>query len=86
MDQNTPDFRQLLDNHHGFPCDYKFKFVVPAKQKRDLVNIFENSNITERLSSTGKYVSLTITRHVESAEAVLKQYEECSKIDNIVML
>ena len=79
-------FRELLDEYHTWPCDYQFKFVVPVERQRDVESLVTGASVAVRPSSKGKYVSVTLTANVKSADAVIAVHEQASKIDGLIAL
>lgn len=86
-DERRERFKALLDSRHKWPCDYLFKFIV----KKDVVDqacaVFEGEDIVLRESSGGKYVSLTLSMYLESADEVLDIYARAAdEIPGVIAL
>jgi len=84
----------LLEQCHSFPCIYMFKVIgentsafygaVLAEVSTELGGMMgQKANLTSRLSSGGKYLSVTLRLEMESAEQVLKLYERFSKVKGL---
>ena len=86
MQLEPSKFKKLLLENHQFPCKFLFKFVVPADQKDEVRALIPEAEISERPSSSGKYVSVSLNHLVDDVEHVLKIYEEAAKIENLISL
>jgi uncharacterized protein len=86
MSKDPSQLRKLLTETHQFPCDYQFKFVVPAQQKHQVLELAPQAFYSERLSKNGKYVSITLKVKVDSAQQVIDFYDAASKIENLIAL
>lgn len=87
MDPSLNDKLRLLEETHKWPGPYIFKFVVPTEQKEHLrermgLHVLES----ERLSKTGKYTSLTLTKRFKEPKEVLDQYELVRHIKGLISL
>jgi putative lipoic acid-binding regulatory protein len=60
---------------------------TPNKRKQ-LMSLFDSKNVSvkEKISSNSKYISISITKEVSSAESVIKTYKSVSKIEGIISL
>lgn len=79
-------FRELLDAHHSWPTEYLFKFIVPEALLTKTQLLFQPAEISYRMSSTGKYVSLSFSLKMESSDGVLAVYEKAKQIPGIIAL
>lgn len=90
VDDFYVNFKQKLEEEHKFPCNYMFKFIVPADEEKIalLEAIFDKSNatISNRESKNGKYTSMTIIVNVHDANDVIIYYRQVAKIEGVVML
>ncbi|QCX54152.1 DUF493 domain-containing protein [Elizabethkingia sp. JS20170427COW] len=79
-----------LDQHHDFPEDYTFKFIIENNQSKltEIYKVFDDVKYTfsTNESKNGKYVSCTIVAFVLSADQVIAFYKAVSKIDGVIML
>jgi uncharacterized protein len=78
--------KQLLDNEYIWPSKYIFKFVVRADKLKELKEIVGEEGLSEKESSKGKYISLTIVRNMSSSEEVINFYEKVYVIEGIIAL
>ena len=83
---STNDFRVSLDNEYDFPAEYSFKFIIKSKSKSKIFGLLPQSKITERLSKNGSYVSITLTKKMNSSEEIVYIYEKASKIKGVISL
>ncbi|MCX6182372.1 MAG: DUF493 family protein [Bacteroidetes bacterium] len=78
--------RKQLETEFSFPLKYMFKFIVPHEKVEEVKPLFESGVMQERLSSTGKYKSITITMIVLSPDDVIDKYKSVAHIEGIVAL
>ncbi len=79
-------FREKLDQHYAWPSLYMFKFIVPRGQEESVKKLFPLNDVSEKSSSQGNYVSLTIQAMMPSSEAVVDIYEHASAIEGLIAL
>lgn len=79
-------FREKLEKHYAWPSLYVFKFIVPTGQEDQVKNLFPLHLASEKLSSQGKYTSVTIQAMMQSSDAVIEMYKRASQIEGIVAL
>ncbi|MCX6130123.1 MAG: DUF493 family protein [Proteobacteria bacterium] len=75
-----------LDAVHTWPSLYLFKFVIPKEKRAELLAIMPTGMIEEKLSRTGKYVSISLKTRIKSSDDVIVVYEEAAKIEGIISL
>jgi putative lipoic acid-binding regulatory protein len=81
--------RDRLNEIHVWPSIYMFKFVLPSDQERiqRLKLIFgEKAEVKQRLSSNGKYTSLTIREMMMDADAIFVRYMMAAEIEGVISL
>lgn len=87
MDQsNIESFREKLDQTYSWPALYMFKFIVPSEKKEELKALFPNHSVTERPSSKGTYISVTIEMMLPSSQAVIDVYVRAYTVKGILSL
>ncbi len=90
MPPSEEDYEKLrarLDECMIWPTDYVFKFIVPASRCWELRELFSSDFCTERASAKGRYVSLTIVRHVECSDEIISTYKlAASHVPGVIML
>lgn len=80
-------FKTRINRNHSWPCNYFFKFIVPANNSQSLLNIFEErDSITTKKSRNGRYISVTAKCRVNSSDEVIAVYEAASQIKGILSL
>ncbi len=81
--------RQKLTEHHQWPEVYIFKFIMPKEGDNlaTLLSFFnEQSEISQRDSSQGKFVSVTVKEVMLSTDAVIDRYKSIKGIDGLMSL
>ncbi|MDX9744911.1 MAG: DUF493 family protein [Syntrophales bacterium] len=86
MKKNMNSFKRLLDEHYGWPCAFPFKFIMSAEKLPEILAFFPGEDYRIRSSETGKYISVTIHKHVSSSEEVARIYELAGKVRGVVCL
>ena len=90
IDDFYAKFKEKVEQTHTFPCEYTFKFILPADPSSiaRLHRIFENANggFSSRDSKNGKYTSLTVKAHVSDADDVIIYYRQVAEIEGVMML
>ena len=79
-------FQKLLDQHYAWPCSFSFKFVAPAEKLQDVLLLFPDEKPVLRPSKEGKYVSVTIHKHVRSSDEVMVYYNRLTGIKGVICL
>lgn len=83
---NWEGFREKLDGYYHWPSLYIFKFIVPKGQEEAVKNLFPLHEATEKPSSNGNYISVTIQMMMPSSDAVVDVYRTASQIDGLIAL
>jgi putative lipoic acid-binding regulatory protein len=87
MKKETLNFKNLLDDHHEWPSEYLFKFIVKSPDLSKLMDILDDHDqISKRPSKKGNYISVTSLKIVESSNHVMQIYQKTSVISSIVNL
>jgi hypothetical protein len=89
MAPQSPDLDRLqdiLDSAMTWPSSYTFKFIVPRTSASHLVALLGELPFTERSSSTGKYVALTVEASMESSDAVIALYRRAASVKGLIAL
>lgn len=87
MDQNWFDnFRIKLEEHYSWPSLYVFKFIVPSGKEAELRRLFPNHTFTEKNSTQGKYISLTMQIMASSSDSVIEVYVKASDVEGLIAL
>jgi len=75
-----------LDTVHTWPSNYLFKFIVPLHKKGELLDVLPTGLIEEKLSRTGKYISISLKTRVEASDDIIAIYQKAALIEGIVSL
>ena len=86
MSDSFQELKTKLDNHHDWPEDYTFKFVVPKDQIDELLAVLPEGKTSQRESKTGKYIAVTLVLHVNHSDEVIDVYKKATKIENLISL
>ena len=87
MDQEWVNgFRIKLDEHYSWPDLYIFKFIVPTGKEEEVKKLFPLHATSDKLSSQGKYISVTVQMMMPSSEAVIDIYKQASDIEGLIAL
>lgn len=87
MDQNWFDnFRIKLEQHYSWPSLYVFKFIVPSGKENELKSLFPNHTFTEKNSTQGNYISLTMQIMASSSDSVIEVYVKASDVEGLIAL
>lgn len=81
-------FKEKLIQVQEFPGVYTFKFIVNGNDDKvaELKAVFPNDEFKINPSKTGKYVSVTVNKQVDSADEVVGYYKQAGKIEGIMLL
>jgi len=79
-------FRELLEEHYTWPCLFPFKFIAPAEKIADVLLLFPGEEPALRSSKGGKYISVTIRKHVTSGDDVIACYNRVGGIKGVICL
>ncbi len=88
-ENNFEEFKLKLEKEHQFPCVYMFKFIIPADNKKMAIAeaIFnEDAEITQKNSSSGKYISITAKQVAINADEIIKVYKQALEIEGLMAL
>lgn len=82
------NLKEKLESVQQFPGVYCFKFIITGGLDKieDLRQILPNEEFIEQASKTGKYLSITINKKVETADEVIAIYKQTAEIKGIMTL
>ena len=86
MSDSFKDLKEKLDNHHNWPENYTFKFIVPKEQILELTSILPKGKLSQRESKTGKYISVSLVLKINHSDEVIDVYKKATKIKNLISL
>ena len=78
--------KSQLDQVHAWPSPYVFKFIVPAERQEELLPLLPTGQIEQKLTRTGKYVSITLKAMISDSDQVIAVYQRAGQIQGIVSL
>lgn len=87
--KNFDTLREHLTVNVSWPSVYMFKFIAPAGNRTFALihDLFPpQAEFTTRNSAGGKYVSITVTELMLSADEVIERYQRASAIDGVMVL
>ena len=82
------NLKEKLESVEKFPGLYQFKFIITGGLDKieDLRKVLPNEEFIEQPSKTGKYVSITVKKQVQTANEVIAIYKETAIIKGIMTL
>jgi len=86
---NFDEFKEKLEKQLDFPCVYMFKFIIESSNKKlALVEALfkEESEVSTRTSSNGKFISVTSKQLVLNAEEIISIYKNANNIEGIMAM
>lgn len=84
-----PDFtklKELLDSEMEWPAEYMFKFIVPVGQVQLLKALLPTGGWSQRASSNGRYLSVTVNAKFKTSDEVIDIYDKVRHIEGIISL
>jgi putative lipoic acid-binding regulatory protein len=81
--------KKLEESIKSFPYIYMFKFIIKSDNRTmALVEaIFDNdADITQKQSSKGNYISITVKQVVMSVDEIIDIYEKAAVIEGVISL
>ncbi len=81
--------RQRLDQVHEWPSVYMYKFIFEPDADRlaAVTALFPpEAELLRKYSTGGKYLSLTVTEVMMSANEVVERYDRASVIPGLIVL
>lgn len=90
LDNETKQrLRERLDQVHGWPSVYMFKFIFePDNERLDRVLALfpPEAEVLRKYSTGGKYLSITVREVMMGAEEVVARYDQASNIEGVIVL
>jgi putative lipoic acid-binding regulatory protein len=82
------NFKEKLESVETFPGLYAFKFVIPGDEAKlpAIQEVLPDADFSKQASKTGKYVSITVKKWMQDADAVIDIYKKVGAIDGVMML
>lgn len=87
FDSNSVEsFKSSLDAYYTWPALFPFKFIVPIKQANQVIEMLDDSNLTSRPSTNGRYQAFSLEKMVSSSEEIISIYERMERIPGIISI
>ncbi len=86
MSDEYAKFEETLSSCESWPCDYCFKFIVPAASVPERMERFVGFSVTTRESSKGSFVSVTATATMRTAAEVVAVYRQAATVPGVISL
>lgn len=82
------NFKEKLESVQTFPGLYAFKFILTGgiDKIKELRGVLPDDEFVETPSKTGKYISITVKKWMQDADAVIDIYKKVGEIKGIMML
>lgn len=88
-DEQFEKLREQLSKEKDWPNIYMFKFIIPSDNRKIALveaKFSDEAIITQKESSTGKYISITVKEVMLSAESIIDKYKEMEGIEGLIAL
>lgn len=85
-DEQFNKLREQLEKLN-WPTVYMFKFIIPAENKKIALvesKFSDEAIITQKESTNGKYISITIKEVMLTAESIIDKYKEMDGIEGLM--
>ena len=79
-------FKEKLDDQYTWPSLYTFKFIVPQGNEKKVRELFPGTEVTEKMSRKGNYISLTARMMADSSDAIILIYKKAQHIEGLIAL
>lgn len=86
MSWDEQAFKEKLENNHDFPGEYIFKFIVKPEHEEEVRSLLSDAAVKLKPSSGNKYVSITLSKKMDSSESVIDVYKKAHTIEGIIAL
>jgi putative lipoic acid-binding regulatory protein len=86
-DKEYDKLREQLNIEANWPMVYMFKFIVPADNRKIALvesKFSDEAVITQKESSNGKYISITVKEVMLNADTIIDQYKQMSDIEGLM--
>jgi len=85
-DEQFDKLREQL-NQMNWPTVYMFKFIIPAENKKIALvesKFSDEAIITQKESTNGRYISITIKQVMLTPESIIDKYKEMDGIEGLM--
>lgn len=82
------NFKEKLESVQTFPGLYAFKFILTGgvDKIKELREVLPEEEFIETPSKTGKYISITVKKWMQDADAVVDIYKKVGEIKGVMKL
>ncbi|CAN5324721.1 hypothetical protein BH10BAC1_BH10BAC1_12800 [soil metagenome] len=88
-DEQFEKLREQLNKEKEWPIIYMFKFIILAENRKIALvesKFSDEATITQKESSNGKYISITIKEVMLDADSIINKYKEMDGIEGLITL
>jgi hypothetical protein len=88
-DEQFEKLREQLNKEKSWPLVYMFKFIIPADNRKIALveaKFSDEATITQKESSNGKYISITVKEVMLDADSIISKYKEMEGIEGLMSL
>jgi hypothetical protein len=88
-DKEFENLHEQLNKEKSWPLVYMFKFIIPADNRKIALvesKFSDEAIITQKESTTGKYISITVKEVMLDANAIIDKYKEMEGIEGLMAL
>ena len=88
-DEQIEKLREQLKKEKDWPTIYMFKFIIPADNRKIALvssKFSDEAIITQKESTSGKYISITIKEVMLDADSIINKYKEMEGIEGLMAL
>ena len=88
-DEQFEKLRLQLNLEKDWPMIYMFKFIIPADNRKIALvesKFSDEAIITQKESSNGKYISITVKEVMLTADSIIEKYKEMDGIEGLIAL
>jgi putative lipoic acid-binding regulatory protein len=89
LDNEFEKLKEQLNKEKSWPIVYMFKFIVLADNRKIALvesKFSDEAIISQKESTNGKYISITIKEVMLSADAIIEKYKEMKGIEGLMAL
>lgn len=86
MNNKYEKFKNVLEEHHNFPCSYTFKFIVKKEKLKEFKDVLDEIDIKEKVSKNGNFKSITLKKKMKNSQEIIEIYEKVGNVDGVMTL
>jgi hypothetical protein len=88
-DEQFDKLKEQLNKEKSWPLIYMFKFIVPSDNRKIALveaKFSDEAIISQKESSNGKYISITVKEVMLDADSIIAKYKEMEGIEGLMAL